>query len=135
MASIMPFHPSSLTGGSSRLDKQAAKLEDCYVVSLDWLLDSEKAKKRLSEKKYLFGPTKDVKDASDADASKNENGSSKKRSLADTFDGDEQLPNKKQRDRQKAKSKDLKVEVDECFRFHNGGGMMGAPLISNRKAD
>lgn len=110
-----------------RLDKQAAKLDNCHVVSLDWLLDSEKAKKRLPEKKYLFGPTKDVKHASDAYASENENGSSKKRPLADALNGDEQLPNKKQRDGPKAKSKDLKVEVDEGYRADFVGSMMRAP--------
>ncbi|KAL1968943.1 hypothetical protein VTN77DRAFT_777 [Rasamsonia byssochlamydoides] len=104
-------------------NKQAAKLDSCHIVSLDWLLDSEKAKKRLPEKKYLFSSTKDASGKNDFADTKNENGSSKKRSLADSLDKDEKLPNKKQRDGQKAKFKDLKVDVDEVCQHQYGGSL------------
>lgn len=104
-------------------------------MSLDWLLDSEKAKKALPVKNYLFDSAKSTatndtngtngkrntrasqKD-DDADAVK----SSKKRSLKTASDDkaavndsatDQQPPKKKQKDGQKAKSKALSVPVDE----------------------
>lgn len=39
---------------SSGIVKQASKLPNCNIVSIDWLLESHEAKKPLAEKKYLF---------------------------------------------------------------------------------
>ncbi|KAL2010392.1 hypothetical protein VTN00DRAFT_6199 [Thermoascus crustaceus] len=116
-------------------NKQAANVANCQVVSLDWLLDSEKAKKALPVKNYLFGSAKSTATdgtngtngkkntrASQKDDEADAGKSSKKRSLKTTSDDkaavndsaiDQQPPRKKQKDGQKAKSKDLNVPVDE----------------------
>jgi poly [ADP-ribose] polymerase 2/3/4 len=114
-------------------DKQAASVDGCKVVSIDWLLDCEKSKKRLKEDKYIFGvdPAKDASQAVDTsqaangavdtsvDVSANKKKSSKKRSQPAPTDpdSDEGPPSKKQKDGQVAKEKSLHVPIDEgCSR-------------------
>lgn len=118
------LEPAQLTCLS--IDKQAANVDGCKVVSIDWLLDCEKSKKRLKENKYFFGvdPAKDASQAVDTsqatdgavdDVSANKKKSSKKRSQSANVDADSDQPppNKKQKDGQKAKAKSLNVPVDE----------------------
>ncbi|EAW12631.1 putative poly(ADP)-ribose polymerase PARP [Aspergillus clavatus NRRL 1] len=116
--------------------KQACAVKGCDVVSLDWLLESDKARKPLAAKAYLLAPgggdaeTKAPKeqkkkrkiDAVDADgdvkveaeanangdANGDANGHADKAVKADA-DADDAVPSKKQ----KAETKALKVPVDE----------------------
>ncbi|OXV09109.1 hypothetical protein Egran_03129 [Elaphomyces granulatus] len=115
--------------GKSTKNKQAASVDGCKVVSIDWLLDCEKSKKRLKEDKYIFGvdPAKDASQAVDTsqaangamdagvDVLANKKKSSKKRSQSAPADADadEGPPSKKQKDGQVAKEKSLHVPIDE----------------------
>jgi poly [ADP-ribose] polymerase len=118
-------------------DKQAATVDGCKVVSLDWLLDSEKAKKKRPEKKYLFSSAAAPSTSGQVDgvlAATKTNGS-KKRTVDKKAesDVDEEPPTKKQRDGQIAKSKNLKVLVDEGCQFAGKNHMIssGATLTGN----
>lgn len=102
---------------------QAVKVYTCHIVDKDWLLKSVEAKKQLPEDDYLFdSKKKDDKNTSVDDQkdtkkkSAKEEKSSKKRTLEETLNDDNEHLDKKQKDGQKATSKDLKVDVDEaCF--------------------
>ncbi|RHZ44545.1 putative poly(ADP)-ribose polymerase PARP [Aspergillus thermomutatus] len=127
--------------------KQACNVPGCEVVSLEWLLDSQKAGRPLAGKAYLLtsGAASAVQGQNGGDsatATATATGAttapkSNKRKLADTdadamdgaanangdSNGDE--ANKKQKDAQKASAKSLKVPVDE------GCTMPGAVFIED----
>ena len=48
-----------------RVDKQASQLANCHIVPLSWLVESDEAKKPLSESKYSFGQANQVSQADD----------------------------------------------------------------------
>lgn len=105
------------------------KVYTCDTVKLDWLVESVEAKKRLPEEDYLFetkkknDKTDDKKDdESSVDDKKNskkskksdkEDKAPKKRTLEEVLNEEHDgHPEKKQKDGQVAKSKDVKVDVD-----------------------
>lgn len=115
-------------------DKQACNLPGCDVVSLEWLLDSQKAGKPLASKTYLLtsgavsgGQGQNVDGTATAPATATATGATiapkaNKRKLADANDdiaadangasnGDE--ANKKQKAAQKASTKPPNVPIDE----------------------
>lgn len=112
-----------------RPDEQAAKLDGCQVVSLSWLLDSVKAKKKVAERDHSFdaptasstadsasanATTDGTSTTNDKAASQDSKVTSKKRSsVADS--GQSEKRSKKVKDDQSASSKHLMVEVDECY--------------------
>lgn len=124
--------------GTDRIppDQAACSCTNCQVVSLDWLLESVKAKKPLAEKAYLLGTTqngnrqdakKDIhkngqktaqKDAKKTDDDAGEQ-TGKKRDVT-AIDGAVEDPNKKRKDSQKASFKSLNVPVDEAFLNESG---------------
>jgi poly [ADP-ribose] polymerase len=92
-------------------------LQSCEIVSLDWLLDSDKAKKPVSEAPYRFGASHSNRN-SQADPVKTE----KKRSAKAVQDTDDDRPNKKPKqiveDAQMItaeKAAKVKVGVDEDY--------------------
>ncbi|GAB1211933.1 hypothetical protein ATERTT37_001057 [Aspergillus terreus] len=93
--------------------KQATKVYNCNIVSLDWLIESDKAKKPLPEKSYVLGAdSKDSKsDAKDGDTEKPEK---KKRTLEEALEIEEDGANKKPKDGQKKGAKSVVVPVDDC---------------------
>jgi hypothetical protein len=102
-------------------DKRAASVHGCKVVSIDWLLDCEKSKKRLED---TFGadPAKDASQAVDTsqvdgavEVLANKKKSSKKRTQSPHADADTNHgpPSKKMKDGQVAKEKSLHVSLDE----------------------
>jgi poly [ADP-ribose] polymerase 2/3/4 len=84
-------------------DKQACSVDKCQIVSLDWLLDSQNAKKKASEKKYLFGQNAPAAPVV-ADTDK------KRRGRATTND---EPPAKKLREKSTEGKKKLNIPVDE----------------------
>jgi poly [ADP-ribose] polymerase len=80
---------------------------------LDWLIESDKAKKPLPEKSYVLGAdSKDSKsDAKDGDTEKPEK---KKRTLEEALEIEEDGANKKPKDGQKKGAKSVVVPVDDC---------------------
>jgi hypothetical protein len=109
-------------------DEQAAKLDGCHVVSLSWVLDSVKAKKKVAEEDHFFDTiTASITNGSDATAAINDTNSvddksdsqnskvtSKKRSRA-VEARDSEVKSKKTKDGQKVSSRNVVVEVDECY--------------------
>ncbi|KAL1851169.1 hypothetical protein Plec18170_006493 [Paecilomyces lecythidis] len=111
---------------------KAMKVYTCDTVKLDWLIESVEAKKRLPEEDYVFetkkknDKTDDKKDdKSSVDDKKNSKNSKKskksdkedkapkKRTLEEVLNEEHDgHPEKKQKDGQVAKSKDVKVDVD-----------------------
>ncbi|KAJ9207153.1 hypothetical protein DTO164E3_427 [Paecilomyces variotii] len=108
---------------------QAMKVYTCDIVTLDWLLESVEAKKQLPGKDYLFETKKkndtkdddasadDTKDSKKSKKSKEDDKPPKKRPLEEALkEEDDGHLDKKQKDGQLAKSKDLKVDVDDgCY--------------------
>lgn len=108
---------------------QAMKVYTCDIVTLDWLLESVEAKKQLPGKDYLFETKKkndtkddnasadDTKDSKKSEKSKEDDKPPKKRPLEEALkEEDDGHLDKKQKDGQLAKSKDLKVDVDDgCY--------------------
>ncbi|KAJ5581077.1 hypothetical protein N7450_007378 [Penicillium hetheringtonii] len=104
----------------------ACNSDKCQIVSLDWLLESVKANKPLSEKAYVLGQSQpaqgDTKNGN-AETMKQEpeenNGAtkSKKRGIKKENDQEEE-PNKKQKDSQRAGFKSLNVPIDEAALRH-----------------
>ncbi|KAL4765399.1 putative poly(ADP)-ribose polymerase PARP [Aspergillus foveolatus] len=97
--------------------KHACDLQSCEIVSLDWLLDSDKAKKPVSEAPYRFGASHSNQN-SQADPVKTE----KKRSAKAVQDTDDARSNKKPKqmveDAQMItaeKAAKVRVGVDECY--------------------
>ncbi|KAL4889345.1 poly polymerase [Aspergillus ambiguus] len=96
--------------------KQAFKVYNCNIVSLDWLIESDQAKKLLPEKSYTLGPKpkdskKSTKDDDDTDKPQQ-----KKRTLEEALEIEGDTANKKPKDGQKSSSKSLNVPVDEgCY--------------------
>ncbi|KAL4741194.1 poly polymerase catalytic domain-containing protein [Aspergillus similis] len=97
--------------------KHACDLQSCEIVSLDWLLDSDKAKKPVSEAPYRFGASYSNRD-SQTDPVKTE----KKRSIKAVQDTDEDGSNKKPRQMVEdaqiitaEKAAKVKVEVDVYY--------------------
>lgn len=103
------------------LDQQACGLKKCEVVSIGWLLDSDKAKKPVSEKSYQLGAsTNSQTDGVPVKTEKKE----KKRSAnaVDDTEVDADESNKKPKnaagDAQTItadKASKIKVEVDELY--------------------
>ncbi|KAL4921926.1 poly polymerase catalytic domain-containing protein [Aspergillus aurantiobrunneus] len=98
--------------------QQACGLKKCEVVSLDWLLDSDKAKKPVSEKSYHFGAPAPKGTQTDDVPIKTE----KKRGAKAVDDADEDVSNKKPKqvveDAQRItsdKANKIKVGVDELY--------------------
>ncbi|OJJ48899.1 hypothetical protein ASPZODRAFT_157407 [Penicilliopsis zonata CBS 506.65] len=84
--------------------KQALKVYTCHIVSLDWLVESDEAKKPLGEKGYLFEEKKADKETEKP----------KKRTLEEALDIAEDGSHKKVKDAQLVSSKSLNVPVDEA---------------------
>ncbi|KAL4781844.1 poly polymerase catalytic domain-containing protein [Aspergillus varians] len=98
--------------------QQACGLQKCAVVSIDWLLDSDKAKKPVSEKPYHFGAPNGSQTVQTDTALKTE----KKRGAKAVQDVDEDVSNKKPKnvveDAQRITSDKvdkIKVEVDDLY--------------------
>ena len=87
-------------------DVQATKVYNCKIVSVDWLIDSDEAKKPLDEKNYLFNSNSKSDDEDSGDEKK-------KRTLEEALDLTDDRASKKPKDAQKANSKALNVPVDE----------------------
>ncbi|KAJ0423742.1 poly polymerase catalytic domain-containing protein [Aspergillus carlsbadensis] len=105
--------------------QQACGIQKCEIVTLNWLLDSDQAKKPASEKSYHFGThNPENKSQTDAAPAKAE----KKRSAKDALDADDDETNKKLKngveDAQRVTSEKvgkLKVDIDEGY-YPNGVG-------------
>ncbi|XHG00308.1 hypothetical protein AWENTII_003772 [Aspergillus wentii] len=116
-------------------DQQASSCSSCQIVSIDWLLESDKAKKPLPEKSYLFvsaqaAPKQDAvngiadKPEKKKRATRQDN---KQNGAADKVEtkkraspqpsGSGNTSEKKPKSAQKASSKSLKVPVDESYCF------------------
>jgi poly [ADP-ribose] polymerase 2/3/4 len=108
-------------------------VDGCQVVSLDWLLDSEKAKRRVAEKKYRLGTAKDASLDANTNVGDSEKTSmmSKKRSRLTKGDEENSRPTKKGKDGQKAKQKSLRVDVDECCNLRGGYGLSSLELLAH----
>ncbi|PYI13248.1 poly polymerase [Aspergillus violaceofuscus CBS 115571] len=92
----------------SRKYTQACKVPYCNIVSLDWLIDSETAGKRLAEKDFLLDNAND-KTKTDGEETK------KKRTLEQALGVNEDGTTKKLKNAQKAGTKALNIPVDdEC---------------------
>jgi poly [ADP-ribose] polymerase len=108
--------------------QQACGIQKCEIVTLNWLLDSDKANKPVSEKSYHFGThNPENKNKSDSAPAKAE----KKRSAKDALDADDDETNKKLKngveDAQRVTSEKagkLKVDIDEGY-YPNGVGWSG----------
>ncbi|KAL5340119.1 poly polymerase catalytic domain-containing protein [Aspergillus crustosus] len=116
------------------LPDQQACAKKCEIVSIDWLLDSDKAKKPVAEKSYHFAAPNGTQ--TDGVPAKPE----KKRSAKAALDADDDESNKKPKnddppanaieDAQKVtseKANRMKVEVDELY-FPNETGWQ-APTV------
>ncbi|KAL4810012.1 poly polymerase catalytic domain-containing protein [Aspergillus unguis] len=94
---------------------QACRLDNCQIVSIEWLLDSDKANKPVSEIAYRFGTT-NGKQTDTAPAQ-----TEKKRTAKAVQDADENESNKKPKNAEDAqiitseKANRIKVEVDESY--------------------
>ncbi|KAF9883648.1 hypothetical protein FE257_003082 [Aspergillus nanangensis] len=97
--------------------KQAFKVYNCSIVSVDWLIESDEAEKPLPETSYLLGPDATKKDDDEDGDDKKEK---KKRTLEEVLEMDGEATNKKVKDAQKAGSKSLNVPVDECCYIKGG---------------
>ncbi|PYI11020.1 poly polymerase [Aspergillus sclerotiicarbonarius CBS 121057] len=84
--------------------KQASKVYTCNIVSLNWLIDSDSAGKKLDEKSFLMGS--DKKDDS-------EDEKPKKRTLEEALGVNDDGTSKKLKDAQTAVGKSINVPVDE----------------------
>ncbi|KAL2863670.1 putative poly(ADP)-ribose polymerase PARP [Aspergillus lucknowensis] len=111
--------------------QQACALKKCEIVSLDWLLDSDKAKKPVSEKPYHFHTHNNSSGGQTDDASAE---TDEKRSAKRALDADEEGSSKKLKngaeDAQRVtadKADKLKVPVDELY-YPNGTGWQ-APAV------
>ncbi|OJJ96397.1 hypothetical protein ASPACDRAFT_81570 [Aspergillus aculeatus ATCC 16872] len=92
----------------SRKYTQACKVPYCNIVSLDWLIDSETAGKRLAEKDFLLDSASN-KAKTDGEETK------KKRTLEQALGVNEDGTTKKLKNAQKAGTKALNIPVDdEC---------------------
>ncbi|KAL5043795.1 hypothetical protein BDW71DRAFT_187388 [Aspergillus fruticulosus] len=99
--------------------KHACDLQNCEVVTLGWLLDSDKAKKPVSEAPYRFGaPNSSQTSQTNSVPVKTE----KKRSAKTVQDADEDVSNKKPRQMAEdaqmitaEKAAKVKVGVDERY--------------------
>ncbi|EED18221.1 poly(ADP)-ribose polymerase PARP, putative [Talaromyces stipitatus ATCC 10500] len=99
--------------GSNAKFKQASALNNCHIVTIDWLLESQGKKKKLDEKKYLISNIDDQKDSTDDLAFPTPPAESdKKRPAQAVADGDEP-PSKKKRDDETKEEKKIHVPVDE----------------------
>ncbi|PYH94648.1 poly polymerase [Aspergillus ellipticus CBS 707.79] len=85
--------------------KQARNVYTCNIVSLDWLIDSDEAGKRLDEKDFLVGP-----DDKDEDS---EEEKPKKRTLEEALGVKQDGTTKKFKDAQTIGTKALNVPVDD----------------------
>ncbi|RAL13116.1 putative poly(ADP)-ribose polymerase PARP [Aspergillus homomorphus CBS 101889] len=88
----------------SRKYTQACKVPYCNIVSLDWLVDSDAAGKRLPEKDFLLDTKTD---------DKTDEGEKKKRTLEEALGVNEDGTSKKLKNAQKAGTKSLNIPVDE----------------------
>ena len=83
-------------------------------MSIEWLLDSVEAKKKVKEAKYLMASMADSKVQSKGKKrGRADSADDQKPSKASDDDGKQQPPAKKQKDGQKAKSGSLQIPVDE----------------------
>ncbi len=101
-------------------DQQACGLKKCEVVSIDWLLDSGKAKKPVSEKPYRFGASNN--NQTDGVPVKTEMEKKRSAKAVDNTDADADDSNKKPKiaagDAQTItadKANKIKVGVDELY--------------------
>lgn len=96
------------------LVKQASDRPNTKIVSLEWLLDSVEAKKKVKETQYLVAATPKSKDITNG----------KKRARAESVGNDkpsqaldgnnkQEPPAKKQKHGQKAKSESIRIPIDE----------------------
>ncbi|KAI9371850.1 poly polymerase catalytic domain-containing protein [Aspergillus egyptiacus] len=115
---------------------QACSLKKCEIVSLDWLLDSDKAKKPVSEKPYHFGAPSESQANESVDAPPKPE---KKRSAKAALEADEDGSNKKLKDGiedaqivTSDKADKVKVPLDEGY-CPNGVGWH-APTVYIDKA-
>ncbi|SLM34132.1 poly-ribose polymerase [Lasallia pustulata] len=94
--------------------KQASDRPNTKIVSLEWLLDSVEAKKKVKETQYLVAATPKSKDITNG----------KKRARAESVGNDkpsqaldgnnkQEPPAKKQKHGQKAKSESIRIPIDE----------------------
>ncbi|KKK26234.1 hypothetical protein ARAM_004958 [Aspergillus rambellii] len=100
--------------------QQACNLKKCEIVSIDWLLESNKAKKPVSEKSYHFGAANGTAKANDSAAPvKAEKKKRTAKVALDEDEDDEDDSNKKPKadveNAQMATSKTVKVPVDESY--------------------
>ncbi|KAL2793619.1 poly polymerase catalytic domain-containing protein [Aspergillus keveii] len=115
--------------------QQACGIQKCEIVTLNWLLDSDKANKPVSEKSYHFGThNPENKNKSDSAPAKAE----KKRSAKDALDADDDETNKKLKngveDAQRVTSEKagkLKVDIDEGY-YPNGVGWSGPSVYIDK---
>ncbi|KAL5000285.1 poly polymerase catalytic domain-containing protein [Aspergillus recurvatus] len=99
--------------------RHACGLQNCEVVSLNWLFDSDKAKKPVSEAPYRFGaPDSSENSQADSVPVKTE----KKRSVKAVQDADEDMSNKKPKQMAEdaqmitaEKAAKVKIGVDERY--------------------
>lgn len=94
-------------------------MDNCHVVSLEWLLESIKVKKPISEKPYILGSAQNgtVPDgtAQNGNGAKAQPETTGKKRAIKKEDEDEGDTHKKQKDSQKASFKNLNVPVDEEY--------------------
>lgn len=100
-------------------DQSASKLPNCHIVSIEWLLESCKAKKPVPEKPYILGSGQNgtAQGAQADDVQPDATGQKRAIKQEDEDDSD---AHKKQKDPQKINFKNLNVPVDEEYFFESG---------------
>ncbi|KAL6240017.1 hypothetical protein BDW75DRAFT_196742 [Aspergillus navahoensis] len=124
-ASSVSTNCTHLVATQKEVDKNGSKyrhacdLQNCEIVTLDWLLDSDRAKKPVSEAQYRFGaPSSSQNSQTDSVPVKTE----RKRSVKAVQDVDEDVSNKKPKQMAEdaqmitaEKAAKVKVGVDERY--------------------
>lgn len=122
-------------------DAKAIKIYNCEIVSIDWLLDSQKEGKPLAVDNYALGITKDRVDAKNK-ANGKKDSPKKKRTLEEVLhegedeDDKEDGARKRVKDAQTVGSKKLNVPVDEaCYLQGDCPNPDGCPPSASSVAD
>lgn len=83
-------------------------MDNCHIVSLDWLLDSQNAKKKAPEKKYTM-----IQGGQDTSPAPSRAAANVDKKRTGPSNADEEPPAKKLREEPAAEKKILNIPVDE----------------------
>lgn len=110
--------PSSGFYANSASVKQAGDVSNLKIVSLEWLLDSVEAKKKVKETQYLVTNMPGSKDVSRGQKRARAESAEDDKPAPTSNDGNKQEPPaKKQKDGQKAKSRSIRIPIYEGCQF------------------